>query len=72
MPLDDDDTLVRQYRRGSARAFGVLYAKYRSRLYGYVLKNVMDQDAAAELFQDVWVRVLASLDGYEPHGKFRQ
>ena len=72
VPLDEDDALVRQYQRGSARAFSRLYDKYRGRLYGYVLKNCADRDVAGELFQDVWVRVLASIDRYEPQGRFRQ
>ncbi len=69
---DEDDVLVRQCLKGDTRAFSTLYEKYRVRLYGYVLKNSPDREAAGDLFQDVWVRVLASLDRYEAKGRFRQ
>ncbi len=66
-----DDQLIGAYARGDQGAFDQLYAKYRQPLYGYLFRHCSDADQAGELFQDVWLRVIASTRRFERQGRFR-
>ncbi len=71
MPMDDsrtDEALMLAYRDGDAWAFEVLYGRWRGRLYRYLAHQAME--AADELFQDVWLRVVNARAGYEATAKF--
>lgn len=72
MAEDEDDLLIRRYMKGDQRAFEILYARYRTRLYGYIIRSCGDQDDTHEMYQEVWLKVIASLANYQPRGKFRQ
>lgn len=68
MSTDDlrpDEALMLAYRAGDAAAFEVLYGRWRGRLYRYLAHQ-----AADELFQDVWLRVVNARTGYEATAKF--
>lgn len=69
--MNEDDGWIREYRNGNLSAFEKLYAKYRSPVYAYVKRSVSHPETADELFQDVWVKLLSSLNRYERRGKFR-
>ena len=69
--MNEDDEWVRAYRDGNLAAFEQLYAKYRSPVYAYVRRSVSHPDTADELFQDIWIKLLASLTRYERRGRFR-
>ena len=76
MTVDDtgqvsDDQLMVAYRRGDQRSFDSLYDRYRQPLYGYLYRHCYNETQAGELFQDVWLRVIASSKRYEHKGKFR-
>ncbi len=43
-------------REGSAAAFATLYAKYKQQVYLYCARMLGDQDSAADVFQDVFVK----------------
>jgi len=66
-----DDDLMAAFGRDDAGAFDVLYARYREPVYGYLYRNCRDETVAAELFQDVWLRVIASAGRYKRRGRFR-
>jgi RNA polymerase sigma-70 factor (ECF subfamily) len=66
-----DDVLFHAFARGDAYAFDQLYGRYRQPLFGYLMKNCRDESAASEMFQDVWLRVIASVNRYQERGKFR-
>ncbi len=68
---NEDDECVRRYLKGDASAFEVLYERYRLRLYAYLTRSVSGTGVADELFQDVWVKVIASLPRYKRQGRFR-
>jgi RNA polymerase sigma-70 factor (ECF subfamily) len=68
--LDDDAGLMLRYRDGDAAAFGALYARYKGPLYRYLLRHVRNAGAAADLFQEVWSRLVAMRARYEPRAKF--
>jgi RNA polymerase sigma-70 factor (ECF subfamily) len=71
MTADDDAALMLRYARGELRAFEALYARHRGPLYRYLLRHVHEQEVAADLFQEVWSKVIAHRARYEPRAKFR-
>ncbi len=69
-PLDEDAGLMLRYREGDAGAFLVLYARHKGPLYRYLLRQVRNAGAAADLFQEVWSRLIATRARYEARAKF--
>jgi RNA polymerase sigma-70 factor (ECF subfamily) len=69
-PLDEDAALMVRYRNGDADAFSTLYARHKGPLYRYLLRQVRNAGAAADLFQDVWSRLVATRGRYEARAKF--
>src|ERR1700674_4111557 len=69
-PLDEDAMLMVRYRDGDAAAFSILYARHKGPLYRYLLRQVRNAGAAADLFQDVWSRLVATRGRYEARAKF--
>ena len=68
--LDDDAALMLRYRDGNTAAFAALYQRHKGPLYRYLLRHVRNAGAAADLFQEVWSRVIATRSRYEPRAKF--
>lgn len=66
----DDATLMLRYRDGDARAFEMLYGRHKGGLYRYLQRLCRDQDIANDLFQEVWGKVIASRERYEPRAQF--
>ena len=58
------------YRVGDASAFEALYLRWRGPLYRYFLRQCGHAGQAAELFQDVFMRVIGAAAGYEPTARF--
>ena len=53
-----DDELIKLYEAGEDEAFDVLLARYKDRLYTYILFIVKNSDIADDLFQETFVRVI--------------
>ena len=68
--LDEDAKLMVRYRDGDADAFSTLYAHHKGPLYRYLLRQVRNAGAAADLFQEVWSRLIAARSRYEARAKF--
>jgi RNA polymerase sigma-70 factor (ECF subfamily) len=68
--LDEDARLMLRYRDGDADAFSALYAHHKGPLYRYLLRQVRNAGAAADLFQEVWSRLVATRSRYEARAKF--
>jgi RNA polymerase sigma factor (sigma-70 family) len=69
--MDDprtDEGLMLSYRDGDVQAFERLYARWRGPLYRYLVHQA--STAADELFQEVWMRVIAAGQSYEPLARF--
>jgi RNA polymerase sigma-70 factor, ECF subfamily len=71
MDLEDDGELMLRYARGDLRAFEVLYRRHRSGLYRYLSRHTRNPEAANDLFQEVWSKVISSRSRYEPQAKFQ-
>ena len=65
-----DDALMLAWAGGDAAAFAPLYARHRTRLYRYLLRQLREPALADELFQDVWQRVIAARGGWRPDAAF--
>jgi RNA polymerase sigma-70 factor, ECF subfamily len=71
MDLDDDGELMLRYARGDLRAFETLYQRHRGGLYRYLARQTHNPEAANDLFQEVWSKVIASRERYEQRAKFQ-
>jgi len=67
---DADETLMLRYRDGDARAFARLYARHKGPLYRYLLRQCGQPAVAEELFQDVWLKLIAARTGYTVQARF--
>ena len=65
-----DEALMRAWAGGDGEAFAPLYARHRTRLYRFLLRQLRDPALADELFQDVWQRVIAARRGWTPEASF--
>ena len=66
----DDDTLMRAYAQGDARAFEQLYARHHGALYRFV-RRLLGREAGTqcdEVFQDTWLRVVGARERWSPQG----
>lgn len=70
-PLDSE--LIAQYRNGSEVAFDHLVDRYKTKVYTTIFLIVKDQEIAEDLLQDVFVKVIQTLnsDKYQEEGKFQ-
>ena len=66
---DPDETLMIAYSNGDADAFAELYARHRGALYRFIRRQCSSA-VVDELFQDVWTRLIAARDRYQPSAKF--
>jgi RNA polymerase sigma-70 factor, ECF subfamily len=71
MAAEDDGELMLRYARGDLRAFEALYQRHRSGLYRYLARHTHNPESANDLFQEVWSKVIASRERYEPRAKFQ-
>jgi RNA polymerase sigma-70 factor (ECF subfamily) len=68
-----DSELIAQYRNGSDAAFDLLVDRYQSKMFTTIFLIVKDQKVAEDLLQDVFVKVVKTLnsDKYNEEGKFQ-
>jgi RNA polymerase sigma-70 factor, ECF subfamily len=65
-----DEACMARYQQGDTAAFRMLYTRYRDRLHRYVLRLANRSSEAEEVFQEVWLAVIRSKDGYRPTASF--
>lgn len=63
---DPDRKLARRAGRGDRGALLELYDRHRSRLFGYLVKVAGDREAAEDLFQEVWIKLMGGIETYRP------
>lgn len=67
----DDELLVIRCQLGERRAFDALVARWAAPIAGYARRVSQDDDAAAELTQDIWLRVFRGMDRLRDAQRFR-
>jgi len=68
---DPDRTLALRFRSGDRQALAELYERYRGRVFGYLVRQLGDRQAAEDVFQEVWIKVMQGMHGFRPAGTFR-
>jgi RNA polymerase sigma factor (sigma-70 family) len=66
---DPDETLMIAYSNGDGGAFSELYERHRGALYRFMRRQCSNA-VVDELFQDVWMRLIAARHRYQPTAKF--
>jgi RNA polymerase sigma-70 factor (ECF subfamily) len=69
-PAPDDAALMLRYRDGDVAAFETLYRRHNDALYRYLLRLSLNREAAEDLYQDVWAKIIGSRERYRPTAKF--
>ncbi|MBO7276383.1 MAG: sigma-70 family RNA polymerase sigma factor [Bacteroidales bacterium] len=69
-----DYELVQAYVSGEKKVFDTLVRRHQQKLYNYINSVVKDKDAADDIFQDTFIKVVNVLRGgtYREEGKFLQ
>ena len=67
-----DAQLVSNYISGDENSLSVLINRHQARLYGFIFSKIQDRDAAEDVFQDTFIKVINSLKRgkYNEQGKF--
>lgn len=68
---DDDGALVRRYLDGEPDAFAELVARHAPAVLGYLRSRTRSLEAAEDLTQEAFLRVLRSLPRYRHRERFR-
>ncbi len=61
LPADSEHELVASIRGGNDRAFEELYARYRERIFSFILSKVHDHGRAEDIAQEVFMSALRRL-----------
>lgn len=69
-PEEEDAALMLRYREGDMAAFEQLYERHKGPLYRYLQRHCRNPQLAADLFQEVWSKLIASRERYEVRAKF--
>ena len=65
-----DEALLERYVKGDARAFEVLLARHRAPVYAFILRSVRDRQAAEDVFQETFLRVIQRADQFGGQSRF--
>ncbi|MBK9765475.1 MAG: sigma-70 family RNA polymerase sigma factor [Flavobacteriales bacterium] len=69
----NDQELVRQYLEGNEKAFELLLARHKRKVWSHIYLLVRDRELTEDLFQDTFIKVvhtLKSTNKYNEEGKF--
>ncbi len=66
----EDSALMLRYKDGDVAAFETLYRRHNDSLYRYLLRLSRNRDAAEDVFQEVWSKIIKSRENYRPTAKF--
>jgi len=68
---DSDETLYAQVKKGDVRAFDELYARYATRLFGFLRAQVSSRADAEDVFHESFLAALESDEVHFDRGSFR-
>lgn len=69
-PQPDDAALMLRYADGDHAAFEMLYKRHKDGLYRYLLRLSNHSDTAADLYQEVWSKLIQARARYRPSARF--
>jgi RNA polymerase sigma-70 factor (ECF subfamily) len=59
-----DRDLINAFRRGSHKAFEILYTRYKRRLYVYAYSLLKSESEAEEAMQDVFMKLISNTEAF--------
>ncbi len=65
-----DSELMERYASGDAEAFGILFARYEQRAFGFFMRRTGSTDRASDLYQELFLRLHRFRDRYDPDRPF--
>lgn len=68
-PLSDEE-LVRMVLKGEKELFAELLSRHQKGVFNYILRMIGQYDVAADLSQDVFMKIYCALDKYNGRHKF--
>jgi len=66
-----DEKLMLRYAKGDASAFDLLYARHRTPLYRYFIRQVNNPATANDLYQGAWEKIIKGREKYRPRAPFK-
>lgn len=66
----EDGELMRRFAAGDVAAFEQLYGRHKGGLMRFLQRGLGRRETAEECFQEVWSRVIAARDRYQPEARF--
>ena len=69
MKQDHDD--IREFLEGSMSAFHRIYSRHERQLFFYINSMVRHRETAEDIFQEVWVLIVAKLPKFAFKGSFK-
>jgi len=69
--LPEDSALMLKYKDGDVAAFETLYRRHNAPLYRYLLRLCRNRDAAEDVFQETWGKIINARHSYRPTAGFR-
>jgi RNA polymerase sigma-70 factor, ECF subfamily len=67
---ETDEALMLRYQKGEVRAFEILLTRHRRGLYNFIFRFVGSREAAEDLLQEAFLRVIKGAGKYERQAKF--
>jgi RNA polymerase sigma-70 factor (ECF subfamily) len=65
-----DSALMLRYCDGDVAAFEELYARHKDSVYRYLLRLAQNREAAEDVFQEVWGKIINARSSYRRSAKF--
>ena len=69
--MPDDGALMLRYRDGDVGAFETLYRRHNDALYRYLLRLSRSPEAAEDIFQEAWGKIVRARETYRPTAQFK-
>ena len=69
--MPDDGALMLLYRDGDVAAFETLYRRHNDALYRYLLRLSRSPEAAEDIFQEAWSKIIRARQTYRPTAQFK-
>src|ERR1700758_3342004 len=67
----EEQELVRELKSGSEEAFALLIAQYSQPIYSLIARSLRDPSEAADVTQEVFVKVFRSISGFHGDASLR-
>lgn len=67
LPMEEkvDSLLVEEFKRGDARAYGVLYDRYLDKIYRFIYYKIWNKETAEDITSDVFHKAFQKIDSFD-------